>query len=61
MGRDEFFLWWLGITVSIVVLMALLYWIAEDLENEEETNEDLYEFIEKYLGKTFLKIFKIFI
>ena len=61
MGRNEFLLWWLGITVSIVVLMALLYWIAEDLENEEEANKELYEFIEKYFGKTFLKIFKIFI
>lgn len=61
MGRDEFYLWWLGILAGIVVLMTLLYWIVEDMENEEETNEKLYEFIEKYFGKTFLKIFKIFI
>lgn len=62
MGREEFFIWWLGILVGIVILATLFYWIIEDLDIDDEVgNKDLYNFIEKYFGKTFLKIFKIFI
>ncbi|MCF2611606.1 hypothetical protein [Fusobacterium perfoetens] len=62
MSGYEFCIWWLGITVGLLVIGTLLYWIVEDLNIDDEIgNKELYSFIEKYFGKRFLKIFKMFI
>lgn len=62
LSMKEVILWWIGIFVGLTVIGTLLYWIVEDLNIDDEIgNKELYSFIEKYFGKRFLKIFKMFI
>lgn len=61
-SMEEVLLWWLGILIGVLVFGTLIYFGIEGTEIDDEVgNKDLYDFIEKHLGKTFLKIFKIFI
>ena len=60
---EEIIVWRMGVLVGIVIFATIYYWITADLENgnDEKENKKLYEFIEKYFGKNFLKVFKLFI
>ena len=61
-SMEEVILWWLGILVGLLVIGTLFYWLVQDSKiDDEKGNKDLYDFIEKHLGKNFLKVFKIFI
>lgn len=60
---EEIIVWRMGVLVGIVIFATICYWITADLANgnDEKENKKLYEFIEKYFGKNFLKVFKLFI
>lgn len=61
-SMGEMILWWLGIIVGLVVIGTLFYWVVEDSNLDDETeNKKLYDFVERKLGKNFLKVFKMFI
>ena len=61
-SMGEMILWWLGIIVGLVVIGTLFYWVVEDSNLDDETeNKKLYDFVERKLGKNILKVFKMFI